>query len=63
MRRRLFCSVTRFGEILPLWQKKSDYLAIFLGLVGIWQHFEPTLANQLISIGQVFMVVKPNIEK
>ena len=38
--------------------KKSDYLAIFLGLVGIWQHFEPTLANQLISIGQVFMFVK-----
>ena len=39
-------SVTRFGEISPLWQKKN-YLVhlLMVYLVPIWLHFGPTLAN------------------
>ena len=40
------------------WQTCLKYLAIFLGLVSIWQHLEPTLAIFMISNGQIFMVVK-----
>ena len=38
-------SVTRFGEILPLWQKFTSLWQIFNGLFLIWQNAEPTLAN------------------
>ena len=36
-------SVTRFGEILPLWQNFTSQ--IFESLFLIWQSVEPTLAN------------------
>ena len=46
-------------KISPLWQNfTSICLCLFLGLVSIWQHFEPTLAISMIIIGQIFMVVK-----
>ena len=39
------------------------YFFLFLRLVSIWQHLEPTLAIFMISIGHIFMIVKANIEK
>ena len=41
--RSLIPSVTRFGEISPLWQKKSKTLANLNGLYSIWHHFVPNL--------------------
>ena len=38
-------SVTRFGKILPLWQKFTSLWQIFEGLFLIWQNAEHTLAN------------------
>ena len=41
----VICSVTRFGENSPLWQKNQTYLGKFLdGLFYIWKTFLPTLA-------------------
>ena len=37
-------SVTRFGEISPLWQKSANQ-PIFYRLFLIWQNAEPNLAN------------------
>ena len=41
----LLSSVTRFGKILPLWQKFTSLWQIFNGLFLFWQNTEPTLAN------------------
>ena len=38
-------SVTRFGEILPLWQKFTSLWQIFDGLFLIWHSAELTMAN------------------
>ena len=38
-------SVTKFGEISPLWQKLTSLWLIFAGLFLIWQNAYPTLAN------------------
>ena len=46
-------SATRFGEISPLWQKKS--LAIFEGLFIFGHICEPTL-QIFYAIGQKFIV-------
>ena len=49
-------SVTRFGEISPLWQ---TFLSLWLfsdGLFSIWQTFKPTLA-MWCAFGQFFIVV------
>ena len=32
-------SVTRFGEILPLWHKIKGLLQFYEGLFGIWQKY------------------------
>ena len=53
------CSVTRFGKILPLWQKFSSIWQIFNGLFLIWQNAEPTLA----IFGQFFIVSNGQILK
>ena len=51
-------SVTRFGEILPLWQNFDSLLQCFVGLFIIWHNFDPTL-NKIIRqyivavIGQI----------
>ena len=51
--RKVGSSVTRFGEISPLWQN----------VIGIWQKFKPILAIFKIDIGQMFTVVKGQILK
>ena len=38
-------SVTRFGEISPLWQKLKCLWQFNEGLFSIWQKLLPTLAN------------------
>ena len=50
-------SVSRFGKISSLWQKKlkTGYCKK-VHLVGIWQSIEPTLAN-FYPIGQISTVV------
>ena len=40
-------SVTRFGEISPLWQNFTSLREILDGLFLIWQNVEPSLANLL----------------
>ena len=37
-------SVTKFVRNFATLAKFYKHVAIFLGLVSIWQHFEPTLA-------------------
>ena len=44
------CSVTRFGEILPLGQHFINLGQIVESLFSVWQIFEPTLENVLYSI-------------
>ena len=52
------------GQRDQIWRKfatlaeKYKYLAIFLGLVGICQHFGPTLAIFMVRIGPILTVVK-----
>ena len=38
-------SVTRFGEISPLWQKFTSLWQFLDSLFLIWQNAEPTLVN------------------
>ena len=38
-------SVTRFGEISPLWQNFKSLWLLFEGLICIGQNFEPNWAN------------------
>ena len=38
-------SVTRFGEILPLWHNCKSLGCIFEGSFTIWQNFDPTVAK------------------
>ena len=53
----------------PVWPdfatlaKFYKHLAILLGAVSIWLHFELTLAVFIRSIGQIFIVVKPKYWK
>ena len=54
----LVLSVTRFGEILPLWHNFQKSWAHFVGLFSIWQNFDPTEAKVFkLFILQVFVVV------
>ena len=48
-------SVPRFGKISPLWRHFKSF-GIFAGLISIWQHSEPTLANviALLHIVNIF---------
>ena len=45
--------MTRLDEYSPLWQNFTSIWLYFRGAVSIWQHFEPTLAIFMISIGQI----------
>ena len=38
-------SVTRYGEISPIWQNLQSLGQIFKAPFTIWQNFEPTFAN------------------
>ena len=55
-------SVTRFGEILPLWQNFKSLWLFFEGLFCIGQNIEPNWAN-FNDIGQNFIVVNCPILK
>ena len=53
-------SVTRFGEISPLWQNFKNILQLYDGLISIWQTFEPTLENS-VFFGPIYVVVNGQI--
>ena len=55
-------SETRFGKISPLRQQKLRLWQFLEGLFGLWQFFEPTLAN-LNAIGQIFRIINGQILK
>ena len=48
-------SVTRFGEIVPIWYNFKSLGQKFEGLFSIWQNVDPTEA-QCFTIGQFFIV-------
>ena len=50
-------SATRFGEILPLWEKNKSPWQLLDGLFCPLQNFKATLAN-FCDLGQIFIVVK-----
>ena len=56
-------SVTRFGEISPLWQKFSSAWLIFDGLSLICQNSKPTLANLFHYFGLIFIAANGPILK
>ena len=56
-------SVTRFGEILPLWQKFTIFCQICDCLFPIWQNAEPTLANLWHYWANFHCCKWPKIEK
>ena len=65
-------SVTRFGEISPLWQQKFKSLAILTSLFSLWQFLQVSLVfgkilnllwQSLKAIGQFFIVVNSQILK
>ena len=56
-------SVTRFGEISPLWQHFINVCQIVEGLIGVWQMFEPTLAKLQCLWATFNCNTWPNIEK
>ena len=56
------CSVTRYGEISPLWHDVTYLWPFWKGSVSIWQNVE--LANvNFIYFGQVFIVVNGQLLK
>ena len=56
-------NVTRFGEILPLWQKFTSLWQKFNGLFLIWQNAEHTLANLQHYWTNFHCCKWPNLEK
>ena len=56
-------SVTRFGEISPLWQYFKSLGQFCTGLFRVKQNFEPTLANLLCSLANFGCSKRPNIEQ
>ena len=56
-------SVTRYGEILPLWQKFTSLWQMFNGLYLIWQNTQPTLANLWHYWTNFHCSKWPNLEK
>ena len=53
----LVTSVTRLGEISPLWRQ------LFEGLISIWQTFEPTLENSVCFWANLRFCKWPTIEQ
>ena len=56
------CSVTRFGEILPLWENFNSLWLYFRGMSRKRQKIVPTLAN-CYAVGQSFIVVNGQMLK
>ena len=40
-------SVTKFGEISPLWQNLKNIMQLYEDLISIWQTFAPILENSV----------------
>ena len=57
------CSVTRFGEISPLWHKLFKSLAILKALFSVLQNFESALGHFWCSYANFPCCTWPNIEK
>ena len=57
------CSVTRFGEISPIWQNELRLWQNFDGLISNWQIFESTLAKFLCNWANFHGCKWPNIKK
>ena len=57
------CSVTRFGEISPLWRQFTSLWQIVDGLFLILQNVNPILANLLHNWANFHCCKWPNIEK
>ena len=53
-------SVTRFGEMSPLWQNAKIIRQLFEGLISIWQNFELTMEIQC-AFGPKYIVVNGQI--
>ena len=56
-------SVTRLGEISPLWQKIPSLWQIFVSLFPMWQNAKPTLANLYHYWAHFHCYKWPNIDK
>ena len=56
-------SVTRFGEIPPLWQNFKTLGQFFECLVSVGQNFETTLAHILFSLANFHCCKWPNINQ
>ena len=55
-------SVTRFGEISPLWQKFKSFWPFLESLFRIWQKFLPTLDKFICYWANFHCCKQPNIE-
>ena len=49
-------SVTKFGEISPLWQNDMNLRQVGEGLFSVWQNFGHTLANMVLFLDNVSML-------
>ena len=56
-------SVTRLGEISPLWQNLKVFGQLLKALFTIWQNCEPTLAFILYCWANLHALKWPNFEK
>ena len=54
-------SVTRCGEISPLWQNIKKFLCLYLFI--IWQNAQPTLGNLLCFWAHFHCCKWPNIQQ
>ena len=58
----LICTVTRFGEISPLWPNLKSFGQLIESLFSIWQTFEPGLTNFVSNWAISYSCYWPNIE-
>ena len=59
----IVASVTRFGEISPLWQSFKRLWQFVKGLFRIWEKFAPTLTNFLLFCAKFQCCKWPKMEK
>ena len=60
--RQVVHSVTKFGEISPLWHNLQSLGQFLDGLFTIWQNFEPTLASFIYFWANFHRCKWPNVE-
>ena len=59
----IVASVTRFGEISPLWQSFKRLWQFVKGLLSIWENFAPSLAKCLLYCKNFHYCNWPKMEK